>query len=99
MNVKLIVGLSLFGIVMGVVSLFGLTRNIEPVLWLVIFLLYAVIIARNISSKRFLHAFLVGLLNGVWLALIHSAFFSTYIGNNPEMMAAYEKMPKFAGPQ
>ena len=99
MNKKLILGLSLFGIAMAIAAVFGLTKNIEPFLWLIIFIFYAVIIARNTTEKRFLHGFLVSVLNGAWIAIIHSAFFSTYIANNPEMMANYEKMPHFASPQ
>ncbi len=83
---------------MGIASLFGLTGRFEPVLWLLIFVFYAYIIARR-TSKWFLHGFLVSLVNGIWIAIIHSAFFSTYMENNPDMMAGYQKLPQFVSPQ
>ena len=99
MNCKLIFSLSLFGVAVAIASLFGLTRNIEPILWLVIFIFYAVWIAKHIGGKYFLHGFLVSLLNGVWISLIHAAFFSMYIANNPEMMESYQKLPQFISPR
>ena len=67
MNWKLIFTLSLFGIAMGVASLFGLPGVTEPVLWLVIFVLYAVWIVKKTSGRYFLHAFVVSVINGIWI--------------------------------
>jgi hypothetical protein len=94
MNWKVIFGLSLFGVVMGVAGLFGLPRSVEPLLWLVIFIFYAWVIAKNCTGKYFLHGFLVSLVNGVWIALIHAAFFPMFIRNNPDMVAAFQNIPK-----
>src|SRR6266404_3912775 len=99
MNWKLIFSLSLLGIGMAVASLFGLTRHIEPLLWLAIFVLYAFLIAKNAPSRLFLHGFLVSLVNGVWIAIIHSAFYATYIANNPEMLEDYQKFTQYMNPQ
>src|SRR5437879_1270629 len=93
MNWKTIFALSLFGVAMAIASLFGLTRGIEPLLWLGIFIFYAWWIAKHCAGKYFLHGFLVSVLNGVWIALIHAAFFSTFIRNNPEMVASFQKFP------
>src|SRR5262249_52642255 len=92
MNWKLILSLSLVGIVVAVLSLFGLTRHIEPLLWLVIFICYAWIIARRIPSRHFLHGFLVSVANGVWIAIIHSAFLEMYVTSNPEALEGFQKM-------
>jgi hypothetical protein len=86
MNWKLILALSLFGAAMGVASLFGLTGRAEPLLWLVIFIFYAWVIASRARGKYFLHGFLASVLNGVWITAIHATFFSMYIANNPEMI-------------
>ena len=84
---------------MAFAAVFGLTQHIEPLLWLIIFIFYAVIIAKKTSDKRFLHGLLVSVLNGIWIGIIHASFFTTYIDNNPEMRDSYEKLPHFAGPQ
>jgi len=85
MNWKLILTLSLFGLAMAVSSLFGL-GFFEFVIWLAIFVLYAVIIAKRAPGKYFLHGFLVSVVNSVWVTAIHAAFFSTYVRNNPQMV-------------
>jgi hypothetical protein len=99
MNWKLIFTLSLFGILMAFASVFGLTGKMEPLIWLVIFIVYGVIIAKQAPGKYFMHAFMVSVINGVWIGIIHGAMFSTYAANNPEMMAqSYDKIPHFATP-
>src|SRR5260221_1199679 len=85
MNWKLIFALSLFGLAMGVASLFGL-GPLEFVLWLVIFIIYAWIIAARAPGKYFLHGFLVSVVNSVWITAIHAAFFATLARNNPQMV-------------
>ena len=49
MNWKLIFALSLFGIAIGLADTFGHVEKIVPVLWLIIFIIYGVIIVRNAS--------------------------------------------------
>ena len=85
MNWKLIFALSLFGLAMAVASLFGLGM-LEPLLWLVIFIIYAWVIATRASGKYFLHGFLVSVVNSIWITAIHAAFFTTYLKNNPQMV-------------
>ena len=99
MNWKLIFTLSSFGVAMGVVSLFGLTGRMEPLLWLAIFILYAYWIAAHAKSRHFLHGVLVSVVNGVWVSVIHAAFSSTYFANNPEMLEGFRKLPKSLSPQ
>jgi hypothetical protein len=85
MNWKLIFGLSLFGLAMAVASLFGLGM-LEPLLWLVIFLIYAWLIATRASGKYFLHGFLVSVINSVWITAIHATFFNLYAQHNPQFV-------------
>jgi hypothetical protein len=99
MNWKIIVLLSLFGVAVGVAGLFGLTGTPEFILWLIIFVLYAFIIVRKTQGKYFLHGFLVSLLNGLWIGIIHAAFFSTFAAHNAEAMASYDKLPQGLSPR
>ena len=93
MNWKLILLLSSFGLLIGVASLFGFTHGIEPLLWLLIFLLYAWWIANNCNRLHFIHAFLASVLDGTWIAIIHFIFFSTYIRHNPEVLERFKTLP------
>ncbi len=85
MNWKLIFALSLFGLAMAGASLFGLGL-LEPVLWLIIFLIYAWAIATRAPGKYFLHGFLISVVNSIWITILHVTFFDMYIKNNPQMV-------------
>ena len=85
MNWKLIFALSLFGLAIAVASLFGLGM-IEPILWLVIFIIYAWLIATRAPGKYFLHGFLVSVANSIWITAIHTTFFTMYAKNNPQFV-------------
>ena len=85
MNWKLIFALSLFGLAMAVASLLGLGM-LEPLLWLVIFIIYAWLIATRAPGKYFLHGFLVSVVNSIWITAIHALFFSVYAKNNPQFV-------------
>src|ERR1041385_19961 len=99
MNWKLIFLLSLFGVAIAVVSLFGLSKPIEMSLWLVIFIFYAIMIVKYTHGKYFLHGLLVSLFNGIWIAVIHSACFDMYIANNPEQAEMAAQFPPSIPPQ
>ncbi len=93
MNKKLIFRLSLFGLAMGIATVYFIPSNIEPVLWLAIFVFCAVVIAKKCKSKFFLHGFLVSMLNSVWITTIHIILYDKYIANHPEALAIMEKFP------
>ena len=94
MNWKLIGTLALSGVVMGVLSLFGLTRHgIEPTLWLLIALGSAFVISKRAPRLYFLHGLLVGVLIGVANGLVQVVGFDTYLAHNPEAAEALAKSP------
>ncbi len=87
MNWKLILQLSLFGLAMAIGTVYFIPSDIEPVFWLVIFLVCAFLIAKNCSEKYFLTGLLVSLANCVWITSAHIIFFNDYALNHPEEMA------------
>ena len=93
MDWKLIFGLSLFGLAMAIGTVFVIPSNIEPAFWLVIFVICAFIIARSRPDRHFLHGFLVGLVNCVWVTSAHILFFSRYLANHPKEAAMMSSMP------
>ena len=99
MNWKLIFQLSLFGLVMAVATVFWIPSKIEPVFWLIIFVICAYLIAKNCSGKYFLHGFLVSLVNCVWITAAHVLFFTTYMANHPEMRTMSAQMPLQSHPR
>jgi len=92
MNWKLILQLSLFGLAMGLATVFVIPSNLEPLFWLVIFVICAYIIARR-TQKGFLHGLLLGLANSVWITASHILFFSQYIATHAREGAMMQTMP------
>jgi hypothetical protein len=93
MNWKLIFQLSLFGLAMGIATVFVIPSNIEPVFWLAIFVICAYVIARRCSRRYFLHGLLVSLVNSVWITAAHITFFDQYITNHRREAAMMTSMP------
>jgi hypothetical protein len=93
MDWKLIFQLSLFALAMGVATVFLIPSNIEPLLWLPIFIVCAYIIAKRSPGKPFLHGFLLGLVNCVWVTGAHILFASTYLANHAKEAAMMTQMP------
>lgn len=93
MDWKLIFGLSLFGLAMGLATVFVIPSNIEPIFWVVIFFVCAYLIARKRSSRHFLHGLLLGIVNSVWITGAHVVFFTQYIANHPKEAAMIGTMP------
>ena len=93
MNWKLIFQLSLFGLAMGIATVFVISSTVEPIFWLVIFAITAYFIATRVSTKRFQHGVLVGIANSVWVTGAHVLLFHRYIANHPREAAMMTTMP------
>ena len=83
--------LSVFGLVMGILSVNGLTQKREPVFWFLGGVIASFILARNLSTHLFVHALSIGVLWGVLNGLIQSIFFERYPEKNPKYRESYQK--------
>jgi hypothetical protein len=99
MNWKLIFLLSLFGLAMGIATVFWIPSNIEPLFWLVVFLFSAYFIATRCSGRFFLHGLLVSIVNSVWVTASHVLLFDQYIANHPKEAAMMTSMPMPGSPR
>lgn len=93
MNWKLIFKLSLFGLAMALGTVYFIPSNVEPICWLIIFIICAVIIARQYTSGYFLHGLWVGIFNSVWVTAAHVLLFNTYLAGHAQEAAMMTKMP------
>lgn len=93
MNWKLILQLSLFGLVMGVATVFFISSSVEPFCWLVIFLISAYAIARGTRDRPGLHGVYVGLANSVWVTGTHILLVNQYLERHPREAAMMSTMP------
>jgi hypothetical protein len=93
MNWKLIIQLSIFGLFMGIATVWLIPSNIEPFCWLAIFGVCAYIIATRCARRYFLHGLLVSIVNSVWITACHVLLFDQYIANHPQEAAMMTSMP------
>jgi hypothetical protein len=95
MDWKLVFMLSLFGLAMGVATVFFIPSNIEPIVWLIVFLFCAYIIGTRRPDKHFWHGLVLGLFNSVWIVLAHVLFFDRYMAGHAReaAMSASGPMP------
>jgi hypothetical protein len=93
MNWKLIFLLSLFGLAMGISTVFWITQSMEPYFWIAVLIITAWLIARRAPGKYFLHGLFVGLANCVWVIAAHVYWYATYLGNHPQMVEMMRKWP------
>jgi len=93
MNWRLLFLLSLFGLGMGFTTIFWIPTNIEPIFWLMIFLVCAYLIAKYAPNKYFLHGLTLSMLNCIWVVGMHVLFVDDYLINHPEEATMMEDMP------
>jgi hypothetical protein len=93
LNWKLIFQLSLFGLAMGVATVYVIPSNIEPLFWLAIFVGCAIIIARRCTHRYFLHGFLVSIVNSVWITAAHVLLADAYLARHAREAAMMSNMP------
>jgi hypothetical protein len=93
MNWKIIIQLSLFGLIMAFGTLALIPQNVEPLFWLIIFGFCALVIAKVCPGKYFLHGFLVSMVNCIWITGVHIYFYQTYVNHHPAMTGIGQSMP------
>jgi hypothetical protein len=93
MNWKLVFQLSLFGLAMGIATVFVIPSNVEPLCWLVIFIVCAYIIAARCSRLHFAHGLMVGIVNSIWITASHVLLFESYIARHPQEASMMKSMP------
>jgi hypothetical protein len=99
MNWKLIFQLSLFGLAMGIATVFVIPSKIEPAFWLVIFLYCAYVIAKCSGGKNFLHGLLLGIANSFWIIAAHVLFIDKYVAGHADEAAAMQRGPLASNPR
>lgn len=97
MNWKLIFSLSLFGLAMAFATITWIPSSIEPITWLLIFLICAWLIAKNAPGNFFWHGFLVSIVNCVWITAAHIIFSSTYLLHHAREAEQYAQLNEKLG--
>ena len=93
MNWNLIFKLSLFGLAMGIATVFFIPSNVEPFCWLIIFIICAIIIAKRCEEKYFYNGVCVSLVNSVWITAAHILMFTQYSATHAKEIQMMRAMP------
>ena len=93
MNWKLVAQLSLFGLAMALATVFVVPSNVEPMLWLPIFVICAYLIAKHAPGKHFLHGLMLGIANSVWITGAHVMLFDAYLAHHARAAEMMKSMP------
>jgi uncharacterized membrane protein len=91
---KLIIQLSVFGLIMAFASVSLISTKMEPPFWLMAFIFSAFVIAKVAPGKYFLHGFLVAMVNSIWITLVHLYFYNSYAANHQDIMPMYGAHPR-----
>ena len=93
MNLKLILQLSVFGLIMALGTISLIPQQAEPFFWIIIFIFCAFVIAKATPGNYFLHGFLVSLVNCLWIIGAHTLYYDSYIANHPNIVLMNEGTP------
>ncbi len=88
MRWSLVRSLSMFGLAMALGTIALIPARLGGPLWIVIFLVTSLIVAKRADRLFFLHGFLVGLVNWAWVTAAHVAFHGAYVAHHAADIAA-----------
>lgn len=90
MKWKLIIQLSIFGLIMAFATISLISERMEPPFWFMTFAFSAYVIAKVAPGKYFLHGFMVSLVNCFWITLVHLFFYDNYAAHHPIAVGMYQ---------
>jgi len=93
MNWKLIFQLSLLGLAMAVATISLIPSNMEFIFWLLIFIICAYVFAKRLPGKYFVHGFMLGLVNCIWVTAAHMLFANPYMAHHHQEVAMMKSTP------
>ena len=99
MNWKLVLQLSLFGLAMGIATVFAIPSNLEPLFWLAIFVVCAAIISKQCRKWFFLNGLMVSLVNSAWVTSAHVLLFNSYRAGHTSEMTMMAGLPMGDSPR
>jgi hypothetical protein len=99
MNWKLILQLSMFGLAMGIATVFVIPPSFEPLIWLAIFVVCAAIISKRCRKWYFLNGLMVSMLNSVWVTAVHVLLFDLYKAGHTSEIEMMARVPMGESPR
>jgi len=93
LNQKLITKLSLWGVGMGLITVWGLAGPYEGWVWGVVIVAAALQLARHGAQQLFLHGLIAGFAMSLAAQLLQALLFPIYMANNLSQSADFIQLP------
>jgi len=100
MNWNLILKLSLFGLLMGILSVFGfIPTGFEFFPWLIIAVISGYLISKHTTKLVITQSVVLGLFMGIIVSVFQAVFFDKLLENNPGSLDGFKEIPMSMEPQ
>ena len=87
LNNKIIIKTGLFGLFVGVVTLFGWSQITLPLIYLIMIIFTIFYLKENLKDKILVHCVIIGFTWGLDWSIIQLLFFDTFYSNNLEFLS------------
>ena len=86
LNNKIIIKTGLFGLFVGVVTLFGWSQITLPLIYLIMIIFSIFYLKENLKDKILVHCVIIGFTWGLDWSIVQLLFFDTFYSNNIEFL-------------
>lgn len=87
LNNKIIIKTGLFGLFVGVVTLFGWSQITLPLIYVIMIIFTIFYLKENLKDKILVHCVIIGFTWGLDWSIIQLLFFDTFYSNNLEFLS------------
>jgi len=89
----------MFGMVTGVVNIFGFFVDYQWILWLAFYVLGGMLLSKKVDSKLFFNSFICGFLFAAFYYGLEILSFPMYLENNPQAREMMTALPEGVTPR
>jgi hypothetical protein len=87
LNNKIIIKTGLFGLFVGVVTLFGWSQITLPLIYVIMIIFTIFYLKENLKDKILVHCVIIGFTWGLDWSIVQLLFFDTFYSNNLEFLS------------
>jgi di/tricarboxylate transporter len=97
MRWKIILLLSLSGLITGFLTVFYVPVRFEAAIGMPLYMLCGWLIGRNVEKRHFLHGFITGVISSAIITAVRAIYATTFFANNPKEAELFAKMSRESG--
>lgn len=97
MRWKIILLLSLSGLITGFLTVFYVPVRFEAAIGMPLYMLCGWLIARYVEKRHFLHGFITGIISSAIITAVRATYATTFFAANPKEAELFAKMSRESG--